>query len=195
MLVNKETMTVATAQDVINFYRQHGLSLAEETLNELDEFLTACEQPRTESRMITKTVTEMVDVSKMRTITDEDGNEIQEEYTEQEEQSREVESTEEYTVTPELFARPFVAVGVPPKAVYQNYAVTEKKGKYSVSVVHKPEVEILALRKSAYTREADPMRTAADNEALYDGTEPDYTLWLSKVSEIKARYPKEGDND
>ena len=194
MFINKETLKVVTDRDVINYYRQHGLSLAEETLTNLDEFLTACEQPRTESRMITKTVTEMVDVSKMRTITDEDGNEIPEEYTEQEEQSREVETTEEYTVTPEPFPRPFAPVDAPEKAIYQNYLITVKKGKYTVSVVHKSEAEIIALRKSAYIREADPLKTVADNEALYDGTEPDYTLWKSKVAEIKERYPKGVDN-
>ncbi len=167
MFINKETLKVATNQEVINYYRQYGLSLAEDSLTDLDDILTACEQPRKESRIIT------------RTVTDDDGIE----------KTGEVE--EEYTVTPEPFPRLFVAADAPDKAIYQDYVVTEKNGVYTVSVAHKPESEILALRRAAYTREADPIKASADNEAVYDGTEPDYAPWRAKVAEIKARYPKE----
>ncbi len=170
MFINKETLKVVTDTEVINYYKQYGLSLVEDSLAELEDILEACERPRTESRIVT------------RTVTDDDGVEKTEEV------------AEEYTITPEPFPRLFVAADAPDKAVYQDYMVSEDGGVYTVTVAHKPEAEILALRRAAYTREADPIKTAVDNEALYDGVEPDYTLWHAKVAEIKARYPKEAAN-
>ncbi len=167
MFINKETLKVVNNAEVINFYRLHGLSLVEESLADLDGILTACEKPRTESRIVT------------RIVTDNEGTETTEEV------------AEEYSITPEPFPRPFVAAEAPDKAAYQDYVVSEDGGVYTVSVAHKAESEILALRRAAYTREADPIKTAVDNEALYDGTAPDYAAWHAKVAEIKARYPKE----
>lgn len=46
------------------------------------------------------------------------------------------------------------------------------------------------LRAAAYTAESDPLKTQIENEALFDGVEPDYAPWIEKVAEIKARYPK-----
>lgn len=47
-----------------------------------------------------------------------------------------------------------------------------------------------ALRKRAYSGESDYLKLIADNEAAYDGVEPDYTEWRAKVLEIKTRFPK-----
>jgi hypothetical protein len=48
---------------------------------------------------------------------------------------------------------------------------------------------ILAKRKVAYTKESDPLKNEAEYDAIINGTEPDYTLWIAKVAEIKQRYP------
>jgi len=53
-----------------------------------------------------------------------------------------------------------------------------------------PVTSYAELRQQAYKAESDPIKTAIENEAMYDGTEPDYTVWTAKVSEIKLRYPK-----
>jgi hypothetical protein len=44
-------------------------------------------------------------------------------------------------------------------------------------------------RQSAYMRESDALKLEAEHDALIAGTEPDYTGWLAKVAEIKARFP------
>jgi len=49
--------------------------------------------------------------------------------------------------------------------------------------------EALNNRSSAYTSESDPLKIEADYDALKTGVAPDYTKWMEKVAEIKARYP------
>lgn len=46
------------------------------------------------------------------------------------------------------------------------------------------------LRVAAYAAESDSLKTQIENEALFDGVEPDYAAWIEKVAEIKARFPK-----
>ncbi|UGL60912.1 hypothetical protein [Pseudomonas phage vB_PaeP_TUMS_P10] len=48
---------------------------------------------------------------------------------------------------------------------------------------------VLANRAEAYRMESDPLKTEAEFDAIKGGTEPDYSLWLAKVEEIKERYP------
>ena len=49
--------------------------------------------------------------------------------------------------------------------------------------------EILNARSSAYKTESDPLKIEAEFDAMKNGTAPDYSKWIAKVSEIKARYP------
>lgn len=42
---------------------------------------------------------------------------------------------------------------------------------------------------SAYKTESDPLKLEAEYDALINNTEPDYSVWIAKVQEIKARYP------
>lgn len=51
------------------------------------------------------------------------------------------------------------------------------------------EDSIKAKRLAAYIRESDPLKNEAEYDAIVNGAQPDYTLWLAKVAEIKARYP------
>lgn len=44
-------------------------------------------------------------------------------------------------------------------------------------------------RRRAYRQESDPLKNEADYDAIVSGEEPEYTAWLAKVEEIKARYP------
>ncbi|HCK4846142.1 TPA: hypothetical protein N0H56_004710 [Pseudomonas aeruginosa] len=46
-----------------------------------------------------------------------------------------------------------------------------------------------AARANAYRLESDPLKTEAEFDAIKAGTEPDYSAWVAKVEEIKARYP------
>jgi hypothetical protein len=46
-----------------------------------------------------------------------------------------------------------------------------------------------ADRITAYRRESDALKNEAEYDAMVAGTDPDYTAWLAKVAEIKARYP------
>ncbi|MFU7013356.1 hypothetical protein ACM75Y_08080 [Pseudomonas aeruginosa] len=48
---------------------------------------------------------------------------------------------------------------------------------------------IVAERANAYRLESDPLKTEAEFDAIKAGTEPDYSAWVAKVEEIKARYP------
>jgi len=48
---------------------------------------------------------------------------------------------------------------------------------------------VLAQRSRAYRLESDPLRLEAEYDAVIAGTEPDYSAWLTKVAEIKVRYP------
>lgn len=49
--------------------------------------------------------------------------------------------------------------------------------------------EVHAQRLAAYRSESDPLKIEADYDAQVNGTPPDYTAWVAKVQEIKARYP------
>ncbi|ETU83063.1 hypothetical protein Q094_05830 [Pseudomonas aeruginosa PS42] len=46
-----------------------------------------------------------------------------------------------------------------------------------------------AARANAYRLESDPLKTEAEFDAIKAGTEPNYSAWIAKVEEIKARYP------
>lgn len=52
--------------------------------------------------------------------------------------------------------------------------------------------ETLAKRMAAYRAESDPLKLEADYNALVASTEPDYNAWVSRVAEIKVRYPLPG---
>ncbi|HBO5698485.1 hypothetical protein ACQYYA_00425 [Pseudomonas aeruginosa] len=47
----------------------------------------------------------------------------------------------------------------------------------------------VAARADAYRLESDPLKTEAEFDAIKAGTEPDYSAWVAKVEEIKARFP------
>ncbi|ARM70488.1 TPA: hypothetical protein ACKRPI_004581 [Pseudomonas aeruginosa] len=47
----------------------------------------------------------------------------------------------------------------------------------------------VAARANAYRLESDPLKTEAEFDAIKAGTEPDYSAWIAKVEEIKARIP------
>lgn len=47
----------------------------------------------------------------------------------------------------------------------------------------------VAARADAYRLESDPLKTEAEFDAIKADTEPDYSAWIAKVEEIKARYP------
>ncbi|HCF4138164.1 TPA: hypothetical protein NIE10_003269 [Pseudomonas aeruginosa] len=47
----------------------------------------------------------------------------------------------------------------------------------------------VAARANAYRLESDPLKTEAEFDAIKAGVEPDYSAWIAKVEEIKARYP------
>lgn len=49
--------------------------------------------------------------------------------------------------------------------------------------------EALNNRSNAYKTESDPLKIEAEYDAMKNGTDPDYTKWMAKVAEIKARYP------
>jgi len=49
--------------------------------------------------------------------------------------------------------------------------------------------QVQAKRQAAYVAESDPLKNEAEYDAVIAGTEPDYTAWLAKVAEIKARLP------
>jgi hypothetical protein len=49
------------------------------------------------------------------------------------------------------------------------------------------------VRSIRYKLESDPLFEAARNEAIYDGTEPDYTKAIAKAAEIKADLPIDGE--
>ncbi|KRU81078.1 hypothetical protein AN451_01880 [Pseudomonas aeruginosa] len=44
-------------------------------------------------------------------------------------------------------------------------------------------------RLLAYREESDPLKTEAEFDAIKAGAEPDYGAWITKVEEIKSRYP------
>ena len=49
--------------------------------------------------------------------------------------------------------------------------------------------EVLNKRSAAYKTESDPLKIEAEYDAMKNGTTPDYSKWVAKVSEIKSRYP------
>ena len=49
--------------------------------------------------------------------------------------------------------------------------------------------EVLTNRQNAYKTESDPLKIEAEFDALKNNTDPDYTEWINKVNEIKARFP------
>ena len=49
--------------------------------------------------------------------------------------------------------------------------------------------QVQTQRQAAYVAESDPLKNEAEYDAIVAGTDPDYTAWLAKVAEIKARYP------
>lgn len=58
--------------------------------------------------------------------------------------------------------------------------------------INKPPLnaeQVVALRLLAYREESDPLKNEADYDALVSNSQPDYSAWMAKVSEIKERYP------
>lgn len=49
--------------------------------------------------------------------------------------------------------------------------------------------EVVSLRSVTYKKESDPLKIAAEYDAMISSTAPDYSLWLAKVKEIKDKYP------
>ena len=49
--------------------------------------------------------------------------------------------------------------------------------------------QVQAQRQAAYVLESDPLKNEAEYDAIIAGDDPDYTAWLAKVAEIKARLP------
>ncbi|MWV13753.1 hypothetical protein F3I62_16760 [Pseudomonas sp. R-28-1W-6] len=49
--------------------------------------------------------------------------------------------------------------------------------------------QVRGMRLLAYRAVSDPLKMEAEHDALITGAEPDYTVWLAKVAEIKARLP------
>lgn len=49
--------------------------------------------------------------------------------------------------------------------------------------------QVMMQRRFAYVQETDPLKNEADYNALITGEPPDYTVWVEKVGEIRARYP------
>jgi hypothetical protein len=51
---------------------------------------------------------------------------------------------------------------------------------------------VRTLRAEVYRIESDPLKLEAEYDAQVSSTEPDYTAWLTKVAQIKARFPLPG---
>lgn len=49
--------------------------------------------------------------------------------------------------------------------------------------------QVERARRAAYRDESDQLKMEADYESQRNGGEPNYTFWLAKVEEIKARFP------
>lgn len=49
--------------------------------------------------------------------------------------------------------------------------------------------QVHGQRQAAYAAESDPLKNEAEYDAIIAAAEPDYSAWLAKVAEIKARYP------
>ncbi|WP_420371977.1 hypothetical protein [Pseudomonas aeruginosa] len=61
----------------------------------------------------------------------------------------------------------------------------------SDSVAHEPVTQNFGhpRRAEAYRLESDPIKTEVEFDSIRAGVETDYSAWLAKVEEIKARYP------
>lgn len=49
--------------------------------------------------------------------------------------------------------------------------------------------QVLESRRAAYSAESDHLKIAAEFDAIKSETDPDYSAWISKVEEIKERFP------
>ena len=49
--------------------------------------------------------------------------------------------------------------------------------------------QVRERRLVVYRAESDNLKLEAEHDAIVAGSEPDYTAWLAKVAEIKARFP------
>lgn len=65
---------------------------------------------------------------------------------------------------------------------YSKIITAEMKAEQAVA-------NIASNRLAAYRAESDPLKAEAEYDAMLNGTEPDYTLWMAKVEEIKLRFP------
>lgn len=63
-------------------------------------------------------------------------------------------------------------------------------GAFTAPAPYQPSADdIRAARLAAYRVESDPLKIEAEYDAQVGGTASNYTSWLAKVAEIKARYP------
>ncbi len=67
---------------------------------------------------------------------------------------------------------------------YQEYLAWLAQGNTALSADPPPAPDIDALRKAAYTAEADPLFFKAQRQEI------DIQEWHDKVAEIRARYPE-----
>lgn len=70
---------------------------------------------------------------------------------------------------------------------YNKLITAEMKAEQAVA-------NVISNRLAAYRAESDPLKVEAEYDAMINGTEPDYTLWMAKVEEIKLRFPFPEDN-
>lgn len=77
---------------------------------------------------------------------------------------------------------------------YQEYLAWVAEGNTADPYVEPPLTleQLLSLRSAAYKAESDPLKLEAEYDALINNSAPDYSLWIAKVQEIKARYPLPG---
>jgi len=82
---------------------------------------------------------------------------------------------------------------LPYQKLVNNFTVNDD-GTYNCtqSIVHMSDEEIYNLRKRAYIT-TDKLKAAIENEALFDGVEPDYTEWINAVQAVKEKYPKQNE--
>ena len=55
--------------------------------------------------------------------------------------------------------------------------------------------EVQEQRRLAYAMESDHLKIEAEFDAISTSTEPDYSAWIAKVEEIKARFPLPEENE